>query len=1031
MVTPKLHTARFPIDLGPTLARKRNAKPRQLAKLLAPDCSWATVRPRLETQLRDIPTGTLVWVHAAGGMGKTTLVSRFVAHHAQHSVWYRLDQSDSDLACFYQAFSELMEAWTGNKTGAQLGANHSSNPISLSQRFFEHAFAALPPGSWVVLDDVQTFTASRELGETLEGIARALPSHVTLVCIGRSEPPAWVARRILERTCNTLGPDQLRCTQEETAALLRALRGVSSTQSHCKALHEFAQGWAAAVVLLAGVPEEQLAAATTLESSAPALFDYLQEEFYSQLSNQEKQFLVSTAALPNLTVDTARLLSGDKKAAVLLQRLCQKNHLIQRTAETSEFRYHAILRTFLKTRDFGMPAKALRSRQIACAAHLAKAGEVGDAAILLEQAGAQGKLSKLIRDHAGEMILRGQWRNVRSLLDRYQRMDASNTDPWILYWLGACDVNVDTQAARQLFTAAYEKFRAPASKDKNGAYLAWSQIVDSLFFESGDFSTLGEWIDAYGHMRSKLGPSLNKEVHGRVSISLFNALVFLRPTDPRLPKLERRLLLFLRLSPNHDVRIMIASYLLRYYIYRGDLASASAVVERVEATRTADALSPLVKSAWLTIRSAFAWYARSPEAGIEAVERSLEEIHASGIRIFKFTALTQGVYSAMALGDTERAREYLSKIPDALEPKRRMDMGQYLFLVGWLALVDGDTTTALGHMAEALEVAKETEAPYVLGRAHNSLAQVQILRGDYDSAEQSLQTATDYISKGGFQSITYRINLSRAQLAYAQANRDEGDRILRQAMALGRREGYANLPLWVPKDLSSLCSRALEKGIEVEYVKTLITRQRLPTPNGASHNWPWPVRITTLGGFALYLAGTKFDSTTASVQRPLDLLKCLIALGGHEVAEHAVCNALWPDSEGDKAAANLKVNLSRLRKILPQGTIGLAKGSLSLNYEQVWLDAHALSELIHKQDAAIESAIELYDGPFLPELHEHTWAHAKRSALREEFACYVESQARTLIQNQQYAQATHLLNKAIARTPDSARLIDCRDAARR
>ena len=1004
---------------------------RQLAKLLAPDCSWAASRPRLETQLRTIPTGNLLWVHAAAGMGKTTLVSRFIAHHVQHSIWYRLDESDTDLARFYQTFSLLLEEWMGEKMGTQLGANHSSDPIALSQRFFEHAFAALPPGSWVVLDDAQNFSESPDLEATLEGIARALPSHVTLVCLSRNEPPSWALRRTLERTCNTLGPEQLRCTKEETAALLRSLHGSDSTQSHCKALHEFTQGWAAAVVLLATVPVEHLAASATLESNAPALFDYLQEEFYSRLSNQEKQFLVSTATLPSLTVDTAKLLSGDKKAAALLQRLCRENHLIQRTSETSEFRYHALLRNFLKTRSSGVPAKSRRSRQVACAAHLANAGEIGNAAVLLEQAGDRAKLLKLIRDHAGEMILRGQWRNVRSLLDHYQRVDASNADPWILYWLGACDVNVDTQEARRLFIAAYEKFRSPASKDKNGAYLAWSQIIDSLFFESGDFSTLGEWIDEYGRMRSKLGPSLNKEVHGRVSISLFNALVFLRPTDPRLPKLERRLLLFLRLSPNHDVRIMIASYLLRYYIYRGDLAAASTVVERVEATRTADCLSPLVKSAWLTIRSAFAWYARSPQAGIEAVERSLNEIDASGIRIFKFTALTQGVYSAMALGDVERAKDYLSRIPDSLEPERRMDMGQYLFLVGWLALVEGDTTTALGHMSEALEVAKETNAPYVLGRAHNSLAQVEILRGDFDSARRSLQTATNYISKGGFQSITYRIDLSRAQLAYAQEDWDEGDKVLRQAMALGRREGYVNLPLWVAKDLSTLCSRALEQSIETEYVKTLIARQRLPTPPGAPLNWPWPVRVTTLGGFALYLAGTKFDTTAARVQRPLDLLKCLIALGGYEVSESAVRNALWPDSEGDKAAANLKVNLSRLRKILPQGTITLAKGRLSLNYEQVWLDTHALSMLIHKQDTAVESAIELYDGPFLPELQEHTWTHAKRSALREEFTCYVESQARTLIQNQQYAQATHLLNKAIARTPDSARLTDCRDAVRR
>lgn len=1008
------------------MARRRNAKPRQLAKLLAPDCSWATVRQRLETKIGSIPTGNLLWVHAAAGMGKTTLVSRYIAQHVKHSVWYRLDESDSDLARFYQTFSLRMEEWTGDKTRAQLGANRSSNPIALALRFFELAFAALPAGSWVVLDDVQYFAESPELAATLEGVARALPSHVTLVCISRNEPPSWVARRTLERTCTTLGPDQLRCTEGETSALLQALHGVTPTESHLRSLQRLTQGWAAAVVLLAQIPEQQLATSTTLESSAPALFDYLQEEFYSRLSESERQFLVSTAILPSLTVETATLLSGNDKAAALLHRLCRENYLIQRTPETVEFRYHGLLRTFLTTCKSTAPAKTQQSRQLACAAHLAKAGEIGDAAALLEKAGDRAKLSGLIRQHAGDMILRGQWRNVQGLLDRYLRLDDTNNDPWILYWLGACTVNVDTQEARRLFIAAYEKFRSAEGKDKSGAYLAWSQIVDSLFFESGDFSSLGDWIDAYARMRSKLGPSLKKEVYGRVSISLFNALVFLRPTDPRLPKLERRLLLFLRLAPSHDVRIMIASYLLRYYIYRGNLASASAIVQRIEALQTKESFSPLVKSAWLTIHSAFAWYALSPESGIEAVERSLAEIRASGIRIFKFTALTQGVYAAMALGDVERAQGYLGRITECLEPERRLDIGQYLFLVGWLALVEGDTTTALGHMSEALEVAKQTRAPYVLGRAHNSLAQVQILRGDYDAAANSLKLATEYTSKGRFKSITYRIDLSRAQLAYAQERWDEGDQILRHTMAMGSKEGYANLPLWVPSDLSLLCSRALDQGIEPDYATALIARQRLPTPTIASRNWPWPVRVTTLGGFALRIAGEPFDTTTASVQRPLDLLKCLVALGGQNVSERAVCEALWSDREGDKAAANLKVNLNRLRKLLPPNTLALRKGRLSLNQEQVWIDVQALASRIRDQDEAVESTLELYAGPFLPGYDDHLWAHEKRASMAEEFAHYVEAHALAWAEQGEHAKATRLLNKAIARAPDITRLNDAR-----
>ncbi|MBL4632846.1 MAG: hypothetical protein JKY56_03185, partial [Kofleriaceae bacterium] len=528
----------------------------RFAKLTQPDCHWANERPRLEAALADVPMGQVVWVHGPGGMGKTTFLSHYIQNNVEHCHWYRLSSSDVDLASFFEMFSVLVEDNT-KVARPYVGANQSQDPTALSARFFQEVFAAMSPNTWVVFDEAQNLSERLTLSAILAGASRALPSHLTLVYISREPPPPWAARMQLARTWTQLGPEQLRLTGLETSAILASLLGRKPTKEHTLRLYELTQGWAAAVVLLAATPIDQLCPTQMVSLRAPALFDYLSEEFFGQLSDQEQQLLISTFLLPSVTPRIASILSGNKNAGALLQGLCNKNVLVQREADIRDtLRYHGILRTFLGTKDSFIPHEKWVLRLVACADYVEKEGDVAAAAMLLEEAADRKKLVRLIRSHVGEMVTQGQWRNARELVAAYQRLGPADTDPWVSYWLGVCELNTDTQVARKRFEYSYEQFRKPKTGDRSGAYLSWARIVESLFLESGDFSQLDSWIDKYRDTRSKLGRSLSKEVLGRVTLSMFNALVFRRPDDDELRRLERRLLVFLRIAPSHDVRVM-------------------------------------------------------------------------------------------------------------------------------------------------------------------------------------------------------------------------------------------------------------------------------------------------------------------------------------------------------------------------------------------------------------------------------------------------------------------------------------------
>ena len=133
-------------------------------------------------------------------------------------------------------------------------------------------------------------------------------------------------------------------------------------------------------------------------------------------------------------------------------------------------------------------------------------------------------------------------------------------------------------------------------------------------------------------------------------------------------------------------------------------------------------------------------------------------------------------------------------------------------------------------------------------------------------------------------------------------------------------------------------------------------------------------------------------SRSPSHKKPLELLQALVALGGREVDEAKLAECFWPEAEGDVAIQNLKINVHRLRKLLPENTLVWTEGKLSLDAHRVWVDLWALERELNRLDQAspaeapeqaalAQRTLSLYRGEFLSGNTE-SWALAARERLR-------------------------------------------------
>jgi predicted ATPase/DNA-binding SARP family transcriptional activator len=160
-----------------------------------------------------------------------------------------------------------------------------------------------------------------------------------------------------------------------------------------------------------------------------------------------------------------------------------------------------------------------------------------------------------------------------------------------------------------------------------------------------------------------------------------------------------------------------------------------------------------------------------------------------------------------------------------------------------------------------------------------------------------------------------------------------------------------------------------------------------------------PLRVQTLGGFAVWRDGKPVATTSWSRRQPGALFKWLLAAPGHRLARDQVLELLWPTRLSEASAANVRVLIHRLRRVLGE-TQDIAAGLLRYDGESLilapggpdscWLDAAAFNAaatraLAGREPAPCRVALALYTGDYLPDDPYDEWALGQREVLLQSY----------------------------------------------
>jgi DNA-binding SARP family transcriptional activator len=643
-------------------------------------------------------------------------------------------------------------------------------------------------------------------------------------------------------------------------------------------------------------------------------------------------------------------------------------------------------------------------------------GQTESAVNLLRDIGNWEELIRLIRKHAPSLISQGRNRMLEGWLKSLPRQILENNS-WLLYWMGAALITFDPRLGESFFERAFKGFRR--EKNKTGAFMAWSGIVSSIIAGLDDYKLMDRWFSALEELMPFFPTVSSKAIRAGVASAMFQGLYNRQPSHPEIQTWEKRVLSSLEDHDTLGAKVLALYRLAHYWLFRGDFEKGGFYVSSLQRLADSAAATPFVKIRRSLIESIYYRFTGSYEKCLDAVNTGLELSMSSGLHVQDIWLLTFGVSSALNVGDTTTAERLLEKMA-SMNKAASLDWWTYHQLLSREALSRGDPKQASVHIELAFQFGKKLGVPSCICDCHLIKSYALHRVGKYREAEDQLAYAFRIASQMKSKLFQFYTLLARALFALDRGDEASGILSLRKAFTLGRKGGYFTTIIDRPSSLAKLCLKALEAGIEVEYTQELIRKLKIipEKPHLNPESWPWPLKVFTLGRFSVLIDGKPARSSRKVQQKPLAVLKALIALGGGEIREDEIMDHLWPEADGDLAQQSFASALHRLRQLLAcEWAIQRQEGKLTLDDRFCWVDARAFeatleqAENLWKKEQAesavqlLERAVHMYRGPFLTRETEVPWTLSMRERLRGKFLRNVEKLGKYWQQSNQWEKA--------------------------
>ncbi len=957
------------------------------AKVARPQLSRYYARKHIFELLDGFCEYPVILITGPAGSGKTTLVNSYLKERKIRCLWYQVDEGDADPATFFYYMRQAAKGVNqkSRKLLPLLTPEYQPGLTTFTIRYFEQLYNRMPRHSVIVFDNYQEVSISSPFHMMIRHGLSQIPQSIRVVLISRTAPPAELVRLEANQQMRTLGWRDLKLQPEETAGIVNLLTSGPLPEKRIREIHDLAAGWLAGVVLMVQKARIEDVDPEVFAIQAPeAIFDYFASEVFSKMDNSTQDFLLKTACLPRMSPSLAGELTGNDNAGWILSDLSRHNYFVERRFSTEPvYSYHPLFRTFLLSQaKKDLPCEDIPKLMIHAACLLERYGQVDDALDLILKANDWEQLVVFLMQHAPAMLEQGRHRSLEHWLTGIPE-NILHSCPWLLFWLGTSRFPFEPLQSMGNFEEAYAKFKD--LDDIVGIFLAWSGLVNTIMLGNVGYAKLDELMNDLEQRREAFDTLPSDEIRARVASGMFAILAYRNPKHPEASFWGELALDITRGIGDADALILMMLNRGYYqFVSLGGLKQMEEDIKTLQLLAHDPGVSELGRLFVFVAEANYYAVIVQHEACIRTVEKGLDLARLSGIHMWDILLLGKAAMSCQNVGDYVKAAHYLDLLTSYEDEPRPWLQGFVQILKARQALILGDMASAVSCEERVSSLNSEAAIPITLCCDLIFSAQLKHKLGDDIRARALLDEAVSLAEKINSEVAFISIQFLEAQIAFDQGDNDKGLAYLRDSLTRQAEIGYFLITCDIPAETAAVFAKALEAGIEVDFVKEIIRRRRLlpdeitMTPK----EWPWPVEVYTLGRFAVIRDGQELLFSKKAQKKPLEMLKAIITRGSSPMSETNIADILWPDADGDLALQTCATTLHRLRKLLGyHEAILLQNGTLMINTDICWIDAWVFEKLLDKADAlwmearneaqpmkACEltcRALDLYQGAFL------------------------------------------------------------------
>jgi ATP/maltotriose-dependent transcriptional regulator MalT/DNA-binding SARP family transcriptional activator len=971
-------------------------------------------RKRIYNEIDTANTSSLIWISGSAGSGKTTLAKNYLMSRGIPCLWYRMDKEYCDLNRFFHYLAVAANNASLLHSLPTLTPKYKKDIRTFSRLFFNHLYQHLQPPYALVFDNYERIPQDSIIHSILLEAQQTLPEGINLYISSRQPTPPVFARLRASQHFLGIDNDILRLDKEEANQIAQIHSKRPLTLSQLDDLYSLSDGWMTGLILLTNtkiLPDK----ISVTEASRKILFDYFSEEVWPNIRPLTQHILQQLSVLPYIDKACTEKLTKIDDADKTLSKLANEYlFTYQHEQEIGTYHFHPLFREFL----IEQAHQNLSSNEIADLKRqvtniLEEENQFEAAFNITISYKAFDDAARITCQQASILLQQGHSKTLLSWLNKLP-LNLFKEHPWLLYWKAAGMILHTPLDSRAPLERAYALFKQQG--DVTGATLSCCLIINTFQVLWDDFHKMDPWIERLEYLSEQLSEKTFQEIDAQITSAMLAGYVFRRTGHPNQSIWEARAETLIHKTSDPFLRVVLAQNLFFQKTGTDSLAKISLLLDKIRPALTSQSEKSLC-NIWLYASEA-CYQRRCAEIdnAIEFANKALKLANDTGIHILDPFIHYHHSLANLVAGRIDTARKNLASVQPLIIPGQLISEMSYHHVIGLIAWHESDLNKAYEFTHQAVELSRQAGISYLYVSQLTILAVISFERGNTAEATQLLAQAKEIAHSDKLSSAIFETELLDAYFMLQQGRRKNALQLLTRTLDTGNKNGWIYCTWWRPSIIRQLCVTAIEANIQTDYIFLIIRKYKLtPTSQFTTlEQWPWPIRIYTLGGLRIEIEGKPLRFGSKPPAKPLELLKTLIALGGKNVKASKLADRLWPDTEGDDALSSFKTTLRRLRKLLQhENILSLHEGKLSLNHDYCWIDSHAILQHAHTCSMAVSiknpqqsfnEIIRLYAGPFLEE-EDNISAIPLREQLRNSFLFAIDQTGASLESSQKWRQA--------------------------